>query len=358
MPPVNSSLWKVRLSHEFFLNCQIWHFCHSCTKLTSRGFRISKKKITSTGYWTHNTNPTIRIPAPLPTQPICQSMPASNFQTLLKSCSIKPEMIKVQFMNLLFNRCLGGWVVKGAGNLRVSSITLIAKDENENVLSVGGKNCTVKNLWLYFRIGNYIPIIKFSYSKNDSNWAIVMLNIQTLFLNLKSDGTDHLLSVSFISSNGWGKQRTESTYQCRWHHQDQSRTFLFVPQFRVSGWLRNVCHVVICSLCRNHPTNTWVAKVKKGKRFKLCDIILWSLPAKMCQSHLLLLISHCVFEKILMSSFCWLAQKKWYRKPLSYFKWNIPFEIVLSVNAWESLNYDVGQPLISLSRSYPLYYPV
>ena len=106
---------------EFFLNCQIWHFCHSCTKLTSQGFKISKK-IASTGYWAHNTNPTIRIPAPLPTQPICQSMPASNFQTLLKSCSIKPEMIKVQFMNLLFNRCLGGWVVKGAGNLRVGLV--------------------------------------------------------------------------------------------------------------------------------------------------------------------------------------------------------------------------------------------
>ena len=25
-------------SFEFFLNWQIWHFCHSCTKLTSRGF--------------------------------------------------------------------------------------------------------------------------------------------------------------------------------------------------------------------------------------------------------------------------------------------------------------------------------
>ena len=116
--------WQVHLmtTFEFSLNCHIWHFCHSCTKLTSQGFTISKKKIASTGYWTHNTNPTIRIPAPLPTQPICQSMPASNFQTLLKSCSIKPEMIKVQFMNLLSNRCLGDWVVKGAGNLRVGLV--------------------------------------------------------------------------------------------------------------------------------------------------------------------------------------------------------------------------------------------
>ena len=91
-------------------------------KIDITGFQNQQKIIASTGYWTYNTNPTIRIPAPLPTQPICQSMPASNFQTLLKSCSIKPEMIKVQFMNLLFNRCLGGWVVKGAGNLRVGLV--------------------------------------------------------------------------------------------------------------------------------------------------------------------------------------------------------------------------------------------
>ena len=63
-------------------------------------------KIDITGF--QNQPKKIRIPAPLPTQPICQSMPASNFQTLLKSCSLKPEMIKVQFMNLLFNKCLGG----------------------------------------------------------------------------------------------------------------------------------------------------------------------------------------------------------------------------------------------------------
>ena len=59
------SLWSI----EFFLNCQISHFCHSCTKLTSRGFKISQKKKASTGYWTHNTNPTIRIPATLTPQP-------------------------------------------------------------------------------------------------------------------------------------------------------------------------------------------------------------------------------------------------------------------------------------------------
>ena len=48
----------------------------------------------------------------LPTQPICQSMTVSNFQSLLKSCSTEPEMIQVQFKDLLFNRCLGGSVGK------------------------------------------------------------------------------------------------------------------------------------------------------------------------------------------------------------------------------------------------------
>ena len=37
------------VTFEFFLNCQIWHFCHSCTNLTSQGFRISKKKLLPLG---------------------------------------------------------------------------------------------------------------------------------------------------------------------------------------------------------------------------------------------------------------------------------------------------------------------
>ena len=44
-------------------------------------------------------------------------MPVSNFQTLIKSCSSEPEMIQVQFMNLLFNRCLCGWMGKSVGIL-------------------------------------------------------------------------------------------------------------------------------------------------------------------------------------------------------------------------------------------------
>ena len=58
--------FRKRGTIEFFLNWQIWHFCHSCTKLKSRGLKISQKKIASTRYWTHNTNPTIKIPATLP----------------------------------------------------------------------------------------------------------------------------------------------------------------------------------------------------------------------------------------------------------------------------------------------------
>ena len=73
---------------EFFLNNTNLTFLVFCTKLTTRGFKISKNKIASTGNWTHNTNHLwIRILTALPTQPICQSMPVSDFQTLMKSCS-------------------------------------------------------------------------------------------------------------------------------------------------------------------------------------------------------------------------------------------------------------------------------
>ena len=91
-------------------------------KINITGFENQQKKIASTGYWTHNTNPTIEIPATLPTQPICQSMSVSNFQTLIKSCSIEPEMIQVQFMNLVFNRCLCGWMGKVARILIVGLV--------------------------------------------------------------------------------------------------------------------------------------------------------------------------------------------------------------------------------------------
>ena len=51
-------------------------------------------------------------------------------------------------------------------------------------------------------------------------------------------------------------------------------------------------------------------------RFKLWPTILSLLPSKMCQSRLSWLIAHWVHEKILVSAFCWLAQKNWCEKPL------------------------------------------
>ena len=57
---------------------------------------------------------------------------------------------------------------------------------------------------------------------------------------------------------------------------------------------------------------------RKTYPFKLSDVIRWSISAKMSQSHLSLLISHWLHERILMSASRWLAQK-WYAKPLSEF---------------------------------------
>ena len=98
---------------EFFTVTQIWHFWHFCTKLTSRGFNISKNKVVCSGIWTHNTNHLwIRILTALTTQPPRHLLNRKSFQTLIKSCSIEPEIIKVQFKDFLFNKCLGGWMVK------------------------------------------------------------------------------------------------------------------------------------------------------------------------------------------------------------------------------------------------------
>ena len=52
-------------------------------------------------------------------------------------------------------------------------------------------------------------------------------------------------------------------------------------------------------------------------RFKFCHTILSSLPSKMCQSYQSLLIAHSAHERILTSTFRWLASKKWYGKPVT-----------------------------------------
>ena len=102
-------------SFEFFLNWQIWHFCHSCTKLTSRGFKISKKKIASTGYWTHNTNPTIKIPATLPIQPQRHLLNRRFMNwTWIISGSIEHDFIRVWKFETDMDWQIG-WVGKVAG---------------------------------------------------------------------------------------------------------------------------------------------------------------------------------------------------------------------------------------------------
>ena len=84
---------------EFFLNNTNLTFLAFLYKIYITGFQNQQKNY---------PNSTIRIPTALPTQPICHSMPVSNFQTLIKSCSIEPEMIQVQFKDNLFSKCLCG----------------------------------------------------------------------------------------------------------------------------------------------------------------------------------------------------------------------------------------------------------
>ena len=53
-----------------------------------------------------------------------------------------------------------------------------------------------------------------------------------------------------------------------------------------------------------------LSDLDKSRWSKFSDTILWSLPSKMSQSRPSLQISHWLYEKILMSNFRWLAQKK------------------------------------------------
>ena len=94
-----------RKSFEFFLNNTIWHFWQFCTKLTSRGFKISKNKVASTGNWSHNTNHLwITILTALRNHSanlsVCTSL---RLFDPYKSSSIEPEMSQVQFKDFLFN---------------------------------------------------------------------------------------------------------------------------------------------------------------------------------------------------------------------------------------------------------------
>ena len=54
---------------EFFPKLTDLTFLSFLYKIDITGFQNQQKKIASTGYWTHNTNPTIRISVTLTTQP-------------------------------------------------------------------------------------------------------------------------------------------------------------------------------------------------------------------------------------------------------------------------------------------------
>ena len=68
---MGTGLVKVRLTffNRVFPQLPDLTFLSFLYKINITGFQNHKKKINSTGYWTHNTNPTLRFPAPLTTQP-------------------------------------------------------------------------------------------------------------------------------------------------------------------------------------------------------------------------------------------------------------------------------------------------
>ena len=63
---------------------------------------------------------------------------------------------------------------------------------------------------------------------------------------------------------------------------------------------------------------TFCEPMSSTSRFKFCHTILSSLSTEMGQSCLSLPIAHWVHERILMSTFRWLAPKKWYGKPVTF----------------------------------------
>ena len=91
-------------------------------KIDITGFRISKKKITSTGYWTHNTNPTLRFPVPLTTQPPRHLLNRRFMNwTLIISGLIEHDFKRVWKFEAGMDWQIG-WVGKGAGILIVGLV--------------------------------------------------------------------------------------------------------------------------------------------------------------------------------------------------------------------------------------------
>ena len=164
---------------ETFLNWQIWHFCHSCTKLTSRGFKISKKKIASIGYWTHNTNPAIEIPATLPIQPQRHLLNRRFMNwTWIISGSIEHDFIRVWKFETGMDWQIG-WLGKVAGNLIVGLV-----------------------LWVQYPLEAIIfcwfwnPVMSILY-KNDRNVRSVNLRKTRMetFVSVDEKPTDQVVSI-------------------------------------------------------------------------------------------------------------------------------------------------------------------
>ena len=82
----------------------------------------ANKKIASTGYWTHNTNPTLRFPAPLTTQPprLLLNRRFMNW-TLIISGLIEHDFKRVWKFEAGMDWQIG-WVGKGAGILIVGLV--------------------------------------------------------------------------------------------------------------------------------------------------------------------------------------------------------------------------------------------
>ena len=91
-------------------------------KIDITGFQNQQKKITSTGYWTHNTNPTLRFPAPLTTQPPRHLLNRRFMNwTLIISGLIEHDFKRVWKFEAGMDWQIG-WVGKGAGILIVGLV--------------------------------------------------------------------------------------------------------------------------------------------------------------------------------------------------------------------------------------------
>ena len=107
-PPLesaHSSFFSIVRSDISVILVQNWH--HGVSK--------SAKKIVSTGYWTHNTNPSLRIPASLTTQPPRHLLNRISLNwTWIISGSIEHDFKRVWKFETGMDWQIG-WVGKGAG---------------------------------------------------------------------------------------------------------------------------------------------------------------------------------------------------------------------------------------------------